>query len=296
MKKSNVKGNLAMAEAKTTGVDSTVVYEHKSNYMIMAETIVSNAHKSDAGIMFTNVPVNMMYVEAAKGDKDGYQRRLDVKHVRDLAARWDDSKCGIVVLAYRNGRFYVLDGQHRVEAAKMIGIERLYCQICDGMTYEKSAERFAQQGENTKRLTGGERIVAAAEADPKSPEAVVRRVCNKYNVIVNRRYPTERGALGGAACAVDIAKFNGEGMLCNIFALIDEFDWHMRDKAYSKIVLSALRNVINVYGFEEIRHKLIRACHGHTPNEVINKAQGENVAAKGQIEALTAYLGTIIRT
>lgn len=296
MKKSNVNGNLAMAEAKTAKVDTTAVYEHKSAYMMMAETIVANAYKTDAGVMFASVPINMMYVEAAKGDKDGYQRRLDKAHVRDLAAHWDDAECGIIILAYRSGRFYILDGQHRVEAAKMLGIERLYCLIHNGLNYNQSADRFARQGERTKKLTGGETIVAAAEADPNSPEAVVRRVCNKYGVIVNRRYPTERGSLGGARCACTIARISGEEMLCNIFSLIDDFGWHMQNKAYSNVVLDSLKNVINVYGYETTRAKLVKACFGHTPHEIIIKAQIDNLAAKGQIEALTAYLGTIIRT
>lgn len=297
MKKFFSNSNLAVKpEAKTTEIPAAAPYEEKSPYAMMAETIVANAYKTDAGVMFASVPVKMMYVEAAKGDKDGYQRRLDMKHVRDLAAHWDDATCGIIVLAYRNGHFYILDGQHRVEAAKMVGIERLYCLIHNGLSYEQSADRFARQGERTKGLTGGETIVAGAEANPSSPEATVRRVCNKFGVICNPRYTTERGALSAAERARRIAKIDGEEMLCNIFALIDDFDWHMQHKAYSCTTISALRNVLNVYGFEEARPKLVRACHGHTPHEMIIKAQVANLTAKGQIEALTAYLGTIIRT
>ena len=47
-----------------------------------------------------------------------YQREVSVNRVRAMASEWNWIACGAIVVSYRDGRYYGVDGQHRVVAAK----------------------------------------------------------------------------------------------------------------------------------------------------------------------------------
>lgn len=68
-------------------------------------------------------------VELLKIDHENYQRPLQ-KTFKYLLDNWDDDKCDPITVNYRgDGYFYVINGQHRTEAAKAMGIEQLCCDV-----------------------------------------------------------------------------------------------------------------------------------------------------------------------
>lgn len=71
--------------------------------------ILENAHNI-GGKKFATIPVSEIKIDA------GYQRRLREK-VNKMVANWDYNLCDVVLVSYRNNKFYVIDGQHRVAAA-----------------------------------------------------------------------------------------------------------------------------------------------------------------------------------
>jgi len=88
------------------------------------------------------VPVGEMLI-------DKYQGGVNQNIVDKIAAKWDDSAAGCVILNLRkNGEYAVLDGQHRVLAAQKIGVAELSALVFIDKTYEEEARLFVQL--NTK--------------------------------------------------------------------------------------------------------------------------------------------------
>lgn len=47
-----------------------------------------------------------------------YQRQVDEKEVDRLIQEWDDRLLDPIIVSFRDGRFYVVDGQHRISAMR----------------------------------------------------------------------------------------------------------------------------------------------------------------------------------
>lgn len=101
-------------------------------------------HKNPSGkIAF--VPIGEMIVDQA------YQGRSNTRIVNKIAENWDNDLAGVVVLSYRDGKYYVVDGQHRVLAAQKAGVYKLRALIYEDKPQVEEAGMFT--GLNFKHNT-----------------------------------------------------------------------------------------------------------------------------------------------
>lgn len=84
------------------------------------------------------IPLNQIKVNPAA------QRELKQSRVDHLVANLDLDQIGNPVVSERAGSFYVLDGQHRVEALRQFGFstETIQCWVHTDLTEQDEAERF----------------------------------------------------------------------------------------------------------------------------------------------------------
>jgi hypothetical protein len=121
-----------------------------------------------------------------------YQRTLESDRsqalVERLAAGWRWASCGSL-LAVKDGkdRYLLLDGQHRAEAARRIGIKELPALVVDGLSLEEQAAAFGRA--NLDRVAVNPfalhhaRLVAGDER-----AAIIDRVCRAAGVSIPK-YP-----------------------------------------------------------------------------------------------------------
>jgi hypothetical protein len=87
---------------------------------------------------------NLLLVDVA------YQRPYDLKKAQALAADWSWMACGAILVAKRDGDYYVVDGQHRVIAAKKrADILDLPCILFDATCVQEEATAWI--GCNSRR-------------------------------------------------------------------------------------------------------------------------------------------------
>ena len=68
------------------------------------------------GKVFVTVALDELHID------DSYQRLLQ-GHVKTIARDWNPTKCDLLKINFREDeKFYVWDGQHRLEAARMLFI------------------------------------------------------------------------------------------------------------------------------------------------------------------------------
>lgn len=72
------------------------------------------------------------------------QRELNRARVDKIAADFDLEQVGTPTVNERNGHYYIIDGQHRVEALREIGWgdQQIQCWAYSGLTEEDEAEKF----------------------------------------------------------------------------------------------------------------------------------------------------------
>ena len=84
------------------------------------------------------VPIALMRVSPLA------QRDLNRARVDRIAADFDLEQIGTPTVNKRGGHFYIIDGQHRVEALKEIGWgdQQIQCWTYEGLNEEEEAEKF----------------------------------------------------------------------------------------------------------------------------------------------------------
>ena len=225
------------------------------------ETIIANATKSAGGVMYASIPIELLDLDHT------YQRALG-PYVRDMAEHWDEFKAGVLCVNYRDGRFFIWDGQNRFEAAKMRGgIDRLHCMIRVGWNREEEALAFAKQNERKKRLSSAD--VIRAEIIGGDPVAMsVKAICDKYGVNCAPMNAHAPGGLHASDRAKRIVATYGAEMLNDIFEIIRDLRWNSEVGGYKTIVLHALRNVLLMKPARTLTKKaIIEGAKGRTLKE-----------------------------
>lgn len=193
--------------------------------------IVLNAF-SIAGRKFANVPVDQMRIDYA------YQR-LSSRNMMKIAQNWDMNRCGILVVNYRDGLFFVIDGQHRMQAAQMNGITFLPCEMYSGLTQEQEAALFARQNEYVTKLSPYDvfkaNLVIGDEVD-----TAIAKICEEFNVIIKKGCAKKGEArLGSITAARNIVQHSGTECLRWIFSTINLCGWSSMHGAYCSSILHA---------------------------------------------------------
>jgi len=88
-----------------------------------------------------------------------YQRNLNDQRVLALARSWSWVACGTITVAYRNGKYYVVDGQHRVMAARQRSdIQLMPCIVFDTRSLKEEAVGFYNANVNRTPLKAVEKL------------------------------------------------------------------------------------------------------------------------------------------
>lgn len=254
---------------------------------LMCEMILSNATKSDGGVLFANVPIQLLDIDPS------YQRTCSSYRAK-IARNWDEHKCKVPVCSHRNNRFYVVDGQNRMLAAESIGIRQMYCLIYTGLSQQEEAAIFADQDENRKRLTAKDRLKSDLTIGRPDAAAVVK-LCREFGITYEEEDWAPYGALGGVCVARKIVIQDGEAMLRLIFQTIRDLNWHFASGSYSSSMLTIFARFYR--GCErpmELKQALVRKLAGVDGPYVVRwRARGKYPHCRRD-EGVLKYLQSLI--
>lgn len=219
-------------------VINTVTVDEAATRMLACDAIMRNAVDQN-GIRRAYVPMALMELAP-------YQRVPDSRRIRRIAENWDDRKSGEVTVSYRDNRFYIIDGQHRVRAATLVGKTDIFCIIYSDLTLEQEALMFADQSINTARPTLKARMSAAIiGGEPRA--TAIKQLCDEYGITVTKHKDDDKPVLGGVRAALNTYNIHGERGLRWCFDVILHSSWHFNTKAYGETMLIALRDIYKKY-------------------------------------------------
>lgn len=203
------------------------------------EAIILNAYNI-GNKRFATIPVSELRIDTA------YQRTLRKKALR-MAAAWDYEKCDALTVSYRDDVFYIIDGQHRYEAAKRNNVYFLPCQIYTGLTQHQEAEKFVESNTNVSLLSPYDTYRANILIGDRIDTAV-KDCCDSFGVKIaedkGKREPT---VLGSLAVARNIVKIHGNDCLEWIFSVLKAAGWYDRPNGFNSTIVSALKNIYKNY-------------------------------------------------
>lgn len=108
-----------------------------------------------------------------------YQRPVNPKEVDRLIREWDDRLFDPIIVSFRDGKFNVVDGQHRIAALRKMNDGNgvmVKCKVYSGLTYEQEADLCYKLDKAKKRLSLSQSTNALAESGADAEVTEVKRL------------------------------------------------------------------------------------------------------------------------
>ena len=205
------------------------------------------------GKHYVFVPMNLLMID------DRFQRvdENSKAKVNQLARNWDINKMDALKgsLHPEELRISVIDGYHRVEAAKLLGLSGLEVEILQDMPEDpeerliQEATYFATQGDEVSKLTPVQKHKANVLRGIKE-NVIVEELINHYKISLKKNPSHGRvatGELAGFTVALSIAKSNGKEALDTVLKILCKSRWNVAKNGLSANALYTAYNLLRLH-------------------------------------------------
>lgn len=247
-----------------------------TNDSILAETILRNTTELD-GLRLGSIPVQLLKIDHR------YQRPVNSAHVNKISKEFNKKYLNCIIVSYRDGYFYILDGQHRYSAALIKGIKTLTCIILVDLSSQDEARIFKDLNTNHKALDPYKIFKANVwNGDASDPEVAIdleiKRICDKHNIEIKKYRKGSKGktlrCLSRVRWVVGSTSYDGVACFEWIIDLLNVTNWADVSNTYIREVILMLKDFwVDNRGNKELEKKLIEVINSTTPSEMINKAR-----------------------
>lgn len=197
-----------------------------------------------------------------------------------IAKNFDERVANEPKVSYRDGRYYVFDGQHTIAARKILNKGEdlpIKCKVYFGMTEEEEALLFAEQTGISARLSAGARMRALIYG--QDPDALAFKAATE-SLGINLDYDQERGKLriGCIQTAFDAFKKFGEERYREAMSIIAEA-WNGAPDSFRSENVVGITHFVDRYFEEYNRNRLVEQLRHVDPLTIYRegRAMGLNI-------------------
>lgn len=207
-----------------------------------------------------------------------YQKELSLERVEKIVKKFDINRMRPVDVSFRNGKYYLFDGQHRANAYYLMGYTEIPAIVHYGLTYEDEAYLFARQQEEVGAVNSNHKWNALREAnDPETMEII--RLCKDWGFTV-----LEQNNKGNNIKCVktlrDLYKEFGPQTLGSILRSLKE-SWNYMDHSTDVAIIGGISKLVRTYPqFNYTR--LIRTLTNTTPKLILRDMEDKHHAVRGE--------------
>lgn len=207
-----------------------------------------------------------------------YQRPVDFKEVERLIQEWDDRLLDPVIVSFRNGKFYVVDGQHRIAAMrKMNGGSDVMvnCKVYDGLTYEQEADFCYKLDKAKKRLSLSQSTNILAESGTDAEVMEIKRIVEScgFTWALNKK-SGKTGEIISTRALVNAYRLLGREPFSRMLTLLWN-TWKGNRRSLTAVVLSGMALFIKTYDTELDDKLFIRRLSKTDPDEINRRGRAD---------------------
>ena len=221
-----------------------------------------------------NLPYEMALVNSADIDTTTYQRTLNRSKVRRIAAEFDERVANEPKLSYRDGKYYVFDGQHTIAARKEMNDGKdipIVCKVFYDLTKEDEALLFAEQTGVSSKPTSG--ITLRAMEIGKDIRTLTFVNVNE-SLGIQPSYSNARGKFRIRCINTARAQFNKIGAAQYKEAMMIIVDaWEGKSASFVSEVIVTICEFVNIYNGEYDRKRLVRKLSYADPYDIVKAAR-----------------------
>ena len=219
-----------------------------------------------------NPPYQLLVIHSSKliYPREIYQRGVERKRVELIARDFNEYIVNEPKVSFRNGRYYVMDGQHTIEGCILLngGADRpILCKVYTGLTMEQEALLFAEQNGHSAPLSAGIKLrakVVGGDAPSKAFVAATNRVGLSLNYDSMQLSDYRISCVG---TALKLYNQIGEKIYCEALHLIVDA-WEGKPDSFRAAVLKGMMHFVELYHGEFSEERLVRALRSTHPMEI----------------------------
>ena len=204
-----------------------------------------------------------------------YQREIKMLKVRNIVANFNENLVNAIKVSYREGKYYVFDGQHTLAALKLRNNNRdllVSCKVYFGLTKEDEAKLFSEQnGIHTKVGTADKfrSLYVAGDVDVVG----FKHITESIGVIMDFKNATSSpNRIVAYSKAFYIFRNLDVGEYISIINVVKRA-WNGDSLGYSAFILGGLYEFYKIYKGEFNDETLISQLSKISPRTIINEGK-----------------------
>lgn len=205
-----------------------------------------------------------------------YQRNVEEQEVNRLIREWDEKLFDPLVVSFREGKFNVVDGQHRVSVLRKMNGGRdvmVHCKVYSGLTYEQEAELCYKLDKAKKRLSMSQSTNALAESgtDPEVSEIKRLMCCEGFTWALGRKY-IKNYEVASTRAVINAYRLLGSTDFSRLFRLLGD-TWLGDIHSLTAPVISGMALFLKTYSTELNDRVFVKRLSATAPEEITRRGQ-----------------------
>ena len=206
-----------------------------------------------------------------------YQRPVDEKVVDKLVKNWDDRLLDPLIVSFRDGNFFVVDGQHRVAAMKRMngsGNILVPCKVYSGLSYEQEAELYYKLDLAKAHLTMAQSTKALLESGANQDYTEIRRLIEAagFQWRLDKKAGAARNEILATRAIFSSYKSLGSDAFSRMLVLL-KATWDGDPDSLSAMMLSGMTLFVKTYEEKLDDDSFIQRMSVVEPLEIIRRAK-----------------------
>lgn len=207
-----------------------------------------------------------------------YQRPVNPREVDRLIREWDDRLLEPVVVSFRDGKFYVVDGQHRIAAMRRMnggnGV-MVNCKVYSGLTYEQEADLCYKLDKAKKRLSLSQSTNVLAESGMDAEVTEIRRLTENCGFIwALGKSHGKTGEIVSTRALVNAYRLLGGASFTRMLQLLWDA-WEGSPRSLTAALLSGMALFVKTYDTEIHDKTFVRRLSGCDPDEINRRGRAD---------------------
>lgn len=207
-----------------------------------------------------------------------YQRPVNPKEVERLIREWDERLLDPVIVSFRDGKFHVIDGQHRIAAMRRMsggGGVMVNCKVYSGLTYEQEATLCYKLDKAKKRLSLSQSTNALAESGTDAEISEIKRLVESCGFVwaLNKSHG-KTGEIVSTRALVNAYRLLGGTSFSHMLSLMWGA-WQGDPRSITAAVISGMALFVKTYETELNDRTFIARLSQADPEEINRRGRAD---------------------
>ena len=192
----------------------------------------------------------------------------------------------------KDGKYYVLDGRHRLSMLIDRGYTHVWCIIHINLEYEEEARLFVDLNEAFRKVTAEQGFIALVEAKDNNALKINEILAeHEFFLVPNKSVPVVDKDFGKISCVSEVKKLYAKKLkketFYKTFQIINK-SWSGHPKSLKKKIIDGVANFLVVYEEDNIPdEELINRWKNYSPHSIV--IEGNYAAKMGDNNSIKPY-------